>query len=149
MRYQFWFPWPLTTRECYIDFSAYPVLEEQAILIIMRSPDCKYLGVDIPPADETIQRMVIPLGCILIKSILPSLTQVTIMAQANSNTDFKPTFLPEWLLEFGKKQMMYFLMDSLRITVDNFEGSEYQNRVNRDEFYGFLKEFLKKYLDVD
>jgi hypothetical protein len=149
MKYQFWFPWPLANRECFIDFSAYPICEEQSLMIIMRSPSISYLSLQIPQALEGVQRMVVPLGCILIKPILPSLTQVTIMAQANSNTDFKPTFLPEWLLEFGKKQMMYFLMDSLRMTVQNFEGSEYENRVaNNSEFYSFLRLFIQRFLDV-
>ena len=149
MKYNFWFPWPLTNRECFIDFSAYPVAEEQSIMIIMRSPISKYMDLEIPDADLNIQRMIVPLGCILIKSILPGLTEVTIMVQANSNVDYSPSFLPDWLLEFGKKQMMYFLMDALRITVHNFQGSEYENRVNQKaEFYDFLKQFLNSYLDL-
>lgn len=149
MKYNFWFPWPLTNRECFLDFSAYPVPEEQSIMILMRSPVEKYMGLDIPQTVPNIDRMIVPMGCLLIKSILPSLTEVTIMVQANSNVDYSPSFLPEWLLEFGKKQMMYFLMDALRITVHNFSGSEYENRINQKaEFYNFLKQFICNYLDV-
>lgn len=149
MKYNFWFPWPLTNRECFLDFSAYPVAEEQSIMILMRSPVDKYMNFDIPQPVENIHRMIVPMGCILVKSILPSLIEVTIMVQANSNVDYSPSFLPEWLLEFGKKQMMYFLMDALRITVHNFGGSEYENRINqKTEFYNFLRGFISNYLDV-
>ena len=143
MKYTFWFPWPLSNRECFLEFSGYPVPDDQAMLIVMRSPQQKYMGLQIPAAGEEVQRMSVPLGCIYVQYISPSVTKVCILVQANA-TCIQASILPDWLLNFGKKQMMYFLMDALRIAVTNFRGSEYENRVsNRTDYYDFLRRVLR------
>lgn len=143
MRYSFWFPWPLANRECYLEFSAYPVPESQGMLIIMRSPKSEFLHVQLPSVTLDVERMSVPLGCLLVQYINPVLTKVSILVQANA-TEIRQSMLPEWLVNFGKKQMMYFLMDSLRISVMNFPGSEYENRVtNNPGFYSFLRKVLE------
>jgi hypothetical protein len=147
MKYNFWFPWPLTNRECYLEFSAYPVPEDQGILVIMRSPKTSYMELKLPESTSTIERMNVKLGCILIQYISPNLTKVSILVQANANYD--QSILPNWLLTFGKKQMMYFLMDSLRIAVMNFRGSEYENRVNKKhEYYDFIRKVLRYDVEI-
>jgi hypothetical protein len=145
MKFNFWFPWPLTNRECLLEFSAYPVPEDQAILILMRSPGSKYLNTVLPETNNQIIRMIVPIGCISIQYVSPKLTKVSILVQANA-TVIQKDLLPDWLLNFGKKQMMYFLMDSLRHSVLNFYGSEYENRiqVNSD-----LYDLIKKVLSID
>ena len=144
MKYNFWFPWPLNNRECLLEFSTYPVPEEQGVLLLMRSPKENYLGTDLPQIDNQTVRMTVPIGCLYIRYIFPKLTQVTILVKANASI-IPSELLPDWLLNFGKKQIMYFLVDSLRHCVMNFYGSEYENRVkNKPEFYNFLKEFLIK-----
>lgn len=143
MKYSFWFPWPLSNRECFLEFSGYPVPEDQAMLIIMRSPQNSYMGMDLPESTDEVQRMNIPLGCVYVQFISPTITKVCILVQANAESG-QNSILPEWLLNFGKKQMMYFLMDALRLSVINFRGSEYENRVsNKTEFYDFLRRVLQ------
>ena len=148
MKYSFWFPWPLSSRECFLEFSGYPVVEDQAMLIIMRSPKSVYMDYILPENDPNIQRMSVPLGCLLVQYISPDLTKVSILVQANA-TCIQQSILPEWLLNFGKKQMMFFLMDALRINVMNFRGSEYENRViNKVEYYDFLRKVLQSDLVI-
>ena len=149
MRYSFWFPWPLSNRECYLEFSAYPVPEEQSLLIIMRSPKDSYLDFQLPEVTPDTERMSVSLGCLLVQYISPSLTKVTILVQANA-TVIRQSLLPDWLLNFGKKQMMYFLMDALRISVMSFTGSEYENRVQtRPEFYEFVTQVLRTDMEIN
>lgn len=150
MKYSFWFPWPLTNRECFLEFSAYPIQEEQAMLILMRSPGVEYLGQEIPLPGQDVVRMEINIGCIFVQWIAPSTTKVEILVQANAGVGGIPSLLPNWLVDFGKKQIMYFLMDALRHNVAGFEGSEYQVRVrDKKEFYEFVAEVLKEQLGIN
>lgn len=149
MKYQFWFPWPLTSRECLLEFSAYPVAEKQGMLIIMRTPYDKYLNFELPPENLETVRMSIPIGCLFVQYISKDITKVSILVQANASL-ISYTLLPEWLLNFGKKQIMYFVMDSLRQTVLAFEGSEYENRVrDKADFYSFLQTVLIRDAAID
>lgn len=148
MKYDFWFPWPLSNRECLLEFSAFPVPEDQSMLIIMRTPNDSYLNTLLPASQNGSIRMSIPIGCILVKYISPYLTKISILVQANAST-IPTNLLPEWLLNFGKKQIMYFLMDSLRKTVLEFKGSEYESKLlSNPEFYGFLKKVLSTDVDI-
>ena len=114
----------------------------------MRSPKSVYMDYILPENDPNIQRMSVPLGCLLVQYISPDLTKVSILVQANA-TCIQQSILPEWLLNFGKKQMMFFLMDALRINVMNFRGSEYENRViNKVEYYDFLRKVLQSDLVI-
>jgi hypothetical protein len=149
MKYSFWFPWPLTNRECLLDFSAYPVAEEQAMLITMKTPAEEYLGNALPLPTADVVRMEVNVGCILVQWVAPSSTKVEILVQANAKIGSFPSLLPNWLVDFGKKQIMYFLMDSLKNTVKQFPGSEYENRVRqKSDFYDFIREVLKKVLGI-
>jgi hypothetical protein len=92
--------------------------------------------------------MTVPIGCLLIQYISPQLTKVSILVQANASI-FQSDLLPEWLLNFGKKQIMYFVMDALRQNVINFNGSEYENRVRTDtNFYSFVRKVLSNDIDI-
>jgi len=142
MRYHFWFPWPLTNRECLLDFAAYPVTEKQAMLILMKSPE-EYLGLDMPLPDANSVRMEVDIGGIFVQWMDVNITRVQILVKANAKIGNLPGLLPEWLVSFGKKQIMYFLMDSLRHVLLGFEGSEYETRVQeKKEFYGALRKVL-------
>ena len=73
----------------------------------MRSPKENYLGTDLPQIDNQTVRMTVPIGCLYIRYIFPKLTQVTILVKANASI-IPSELLPDWLLNFGKKQIMYF-----------------------------------------
>jgi hypothetical protein len=131
-----------------IEFSAFPVREKQGMLILMRSPQGRYLDMPIPqPVDDTV-RMSVVMGCIFVQYISPVVTKISILVQANATID--PISLPEWLLNFGKKQIMHFLMDSLRSTIESFSGSEYETRVAQNsDFYEFIKNVLREQVHID
>mmetsp|Transcript_25239 Transcript_25239/g.24853 ORF Transcript_25239/g.24853 Transcript_25239/m.24853 type:complete len:194 (+) Transcript_25239:269-850(+) len=140
--YNFWFPWPLSDRQCVLEFSTYPVKSEQGILIMMKTPEnSKYLNIDIPGPLEGLVRMNIPIGGVFVQYISPMLTKVVIVVQANGNI----SSLPDWLFNFGTKRIMYYLMDALRNQVLNFQGSVYERRVTeREEYYRFLCQYIQQ-----
>ncbi|CAG9311953.1 unnamed protein product [Blepharisma stoltei] len=139
--YNFWFPWPLSDRQCVLEFSAYPVRSEQGVLIMMKTPETsKYLGAEIPAAAEGLARMNIPIGGVFVQYISPILTKVVIVVQANGNI----SSVPDWLFNFGTKRIMYYLMDALRNQVLNFQGSIYERRVaEREEYYRFICQYIQ------
>jgi hypothetical protein len=148
LQFNFWFPWPLSNRECILEFSGYPVAEEQGIIIMMRSPKNKYMNQELPEIPEGSIRMSVPIGCLFVQYISSEYTKVSILVQANACA-IHSDLVPEWLLNFGQKQMMYFLMDSLRQNVVNFYGSEYENRVRADTgFYTFVRKVLSTDIDI-
>ncbi|CAG9319875.1 unnamed protein product [Blepharisma stoltei] len=145
-RYNFWFPWPLSDRECMLEFAAFPIVSEKAICIVMRSPKSdNYMNFDIPPPAEGKKRMFMNIGCLYAQVISPTQTKIIFIAQANANI----FLLPRWLINFGTKHIMYYLMDTLRNKILNFQGSIYEEKMNeKRDFYEFMHRIVEQKIDA-
>jgi len=139
--YNFWFPWPLSDRECMLEFVAIPVAAEKAACIVMRTPKSNsYMNSEIPPVADGKKRMTMNIGCLYAQSLSPTQSRIVFIAQVNPNI----SFLPGWLINFGTKHIMYYLMDTLRNKIMNFNGSIYETRVNeRRGYYEFLERIIE------
>jgi len=52
--------------------------------------------------------------------------------------------MPQWLINFGLKYIMYYLMVSLRNSLKQLSGSQYEQRLKqRSEYYKFIAKVIQ------
>jgi hypothetical protein len=142
-KYHFWFPWPLSDRQCLIAFSAFPLLDRKALMITMRTPQegGLYYNREIPEAKNGEVRMKINLGCLYAESVGDGMCKIVFVVSADGNiVSIIQRFLPNWLVNYGTKTIMYYLMAKLRDKMEHVEGSVYEDRMrNRPGMYEMMK----------
>ena len=85
-KYHFWFPWPLSNRQCVLEFNAVPLISQKACLITMKSPESEnYMRTKIPPFEDNEVRMWIRIGCLYAQMIDENSTLVKFMISADGN----------------------------------------------------------------
>ena len=85
-KFHFWFPWPLSNRQCVIEFSAFPIPREKACMILMRTPESEnYLGHEVPPFAEGEVKMWVRAGCLYAQVVDENTTRIMFLVSADLN----------------------------------------------------------------
>jgi len=80
LRQHFSFPWPISDRECILEFFGVPDYHKGSVMILMKSCQGAYME------DSFSQRLTplrVPLGCIYVEFLGPQSTRVVICVHAN------------------------------------------------------------------
>eukprot|EP00361_Fabrea_salina_P007136 CAMPEP_0202440484 /NCGR_PEP_ID=MMETSP1345-20130828/36722_1 /ASSEMBLY_ACC=CAM_ASM_000843 /TAXON_ID=342563 /ORGANISM="Fabrea Fabrea salina" /LENGTH=232 /DNA_ID=CAMNT_0049055085 /DNA_START=764 /DNA_END=1460 /DNA_ORIENTATION=+ len=143
LRYHFSFPWPVSDRECILEFCGIPIHDEAAVIILMKNAKGeKYLGTELPSRREMTQ-LIVPMGCLYLQILSPQRTKVVFCVNASANI----TFIPNWLCNFASKHIMYYMMQALRDKIVNFKGSVYEERVTeKKDTYDYIMNMIREYL---
>jgi hypothetical protein len=85
-RFHFWFPWPMSDRQCIIEFNALPIPEKNACMITMRTPLSEnYLDRKIPQFDDGEVQMSVRTGCLYAQSLDENTTKIVFVVNADGN----------------------------------------------------------------
>ena len=114
----------------------------------MKTPsNNEYLGQDIipkPQRGETRMRVII--GCINVEYVNESESKLTFLTSADGNiVIFIQRFLPQFLINFGTKHIMYYIMQELRTKIAEVKGSVYEERMNqKPEYYDYIQKTISE-----
>lgn len=147
LKYIFDFPWPLSERHCFLEFYSVPM--NKALMIINRSPvENNYLGRALPKVHRGETFMRVNLGCLLVEYLSENQTRLTIMNSCDANIVITTqSFLPNFIINFGTKHLLYYMMEEIRSKISNIQGSIYEERINtRKDFYDYLRRMINIYI---
>lgn len=132
LRFRFDMPWPLTNREAVVSVVGIPVPYNRSALLVIRSVEgSRYLNFKIPDTSEGEVRIDINICCVNIVYKGPEDTHLSLIVRS----DPKIAMLPQFLINFATKHVMYYMMDTIREKVRNYPGSEYERRVRQNPEY--------------
>ena len=145
VKYLFDFPWPLAARHCFLEFNAVPV--EKGVVITMKTPVGKYLQEDLPALERGATQMWVRVGCIHVEFVNENETRIIFLISADGNIVRNiQRFLPNFLLNFGTKHIMFYMMEEFRNKIGALKGSIYEERIKqRHEYYEFLRRMMRDY----
>jgi hypothetical protein len=147
LKYLFEFPWPLSDRHLVLEFYAVPM--QNCVMIAMKTPTSeKFLDENVPQPQPGETRIQVNLGCIFVEHISETESKLTIMMSANANVVIFPqSFLPQFLINFGTKHIMYYIMETVKEKIENLEGSIFADRIqSRSEYYDYIKQMMAAYV---
>ena len=85
-KFHYWFPWPLSNRQCLIEFNAFPIISQKGCMIMMRTPESEnYMGKKTPPFEPGEVKMWVRIGCLYAQIVDENTTKVTFMVSADGN----------------------------------------------------------------
>ena len=85
-KYHFWFPWPLSDRQCLLAFNAIPMPERRAMIITMKTPDTNtFFDEAIPAPTPGEVRMKMNLGCLYAEAVNQSQSKIIFVVSADGN----------------------------------------------------------------
>jgi hypothetical protein len=143
LRLRFDMPWPVTNREAVVSVIGIPVPYNKSALLVIRSADgSRYLNFSIPDPLEGDERIDISICCVNIVYDGPEDTHLSLIVRS----DPKIAMMPQFLINFATKHVMYYLMDTIREKVKNYSGSEYERRVKQNpDYYNTFFEKLSSF----
>ena len=137
IKYRLSLPWPISDRQMLLECVGIPIVHAKSILIVFRTPPEKvYLGFDVPHIGDDEARIDVPLGCINILYVDQHSSLVTIIDRANPHIVLSTQpLIPQNVINFGTKHIVYYMMKKIRDFCESYEGSEYEQRVRENPQY--------------
>ena len=148
IKYRLSLPWPIEERQMLLECVGIPIVHAKSILIVFRTPpEASYLGFTIPHIGSEEHRIDVPLGCINILYIDPNTSLVTIIDRANAYIVMSPQpLVPQNVINFGTKHIVYYMMKRIRECSESYEGSEYEQRVqDNPQYYAEIQRRISEY----
>jgi len=108
--YNFNFPWPLSSRDAVLIATGIPIPQNKSAMLVIRSMNDSYLGVDVPTLDSKTVRIDIQIGGMNIMMKGPNKTQLSLIMQSDPHI----RFIPQKLINFCCKHTLYYFMDSIK-----------------------------------
>ena len=144
-KYHFHFPWPGSDRHCMIEFTGHRLIQKQGIMISMISPSKNtYFNTPVPEPAHNETRMRMNLGCLYAEKITNNQCKIIFCVSADINIVILiQRFLPKFLINYGTKTIMYYLMEKLRNKIYSIPGSIYEERIfSKFEFYEKIRKMI-------
>jgi hypothetical protein len=143
IRYEVDLPWPISGREAMLRGLGVPLASSKSALIVMKTvKSSTFLGMPVPAPNRDLVPIEVHLACINIKYIDPNHTELTLILRSNPNM----SLIPQWLINWATKKIIWYFMDTARTQALHFPGSEYERRVHsKPEYYQEIKDRLMKY----
>lgn len=142
LNYKFNLPWPVSDREASILGRGVPLVDSKGLVIIMKTLEESYLGIDIPATSPDSIKITVHLSCIYIQYSEENKCSITLIIRS----DPKIPLIPQWLINYGSKHVAHIFIQSLRENACNFSGSDFEERVKaRPEFYDDIRKKLEDY----
>jgi hypothetical protein len=142
LNYKFNLPWPVSDREASVLGRGMPLIDSRGLVIMLKTVESNYLGTDIPAASEGSVKVDISLSCIYIQYSQENKCSISLIIRS----DPKLPLIPQWLINYGTKQVTHIFLKNLREYATKFAGSEFEDRVKaRPEFYNDIRKKLEDY----
>jgi hypothetical protein len=142
LNYKFNLPWPVSDREASVLGRGMPLIDSRGLVIMLKTVESNYLGTDIPAASEGSVKVDISLSCIYIQYSQENKCSISLIIRS----DPKLPLIPQWLINYGTKQVTHIFLKNLREYATKFAGSEFEDRVKaRPEFYNDIHKKLEDY----
>ena len=142
LNYKFNLPWPVSDREASVLGRGMPLIDSRGLVIMLKTVERNYLGTDIPGASEGSVKVDISLSCIYIQYPQENKCSISLIIRS----DPKLSLIPQWLINYGTKQVAHIFVKNLREYATKFAGSEFEDRVKaRPEFYNDIRKKLEDY----
>jgi hypothetical protein len=138
-------PWPLQNRESVADCYGVDMLEENKIVIFVRSVDA-FPGVAIPDNSDRVVRTVIHIGGFLVTMISPTACHFRMMI----NVDPKLPVLPYAVLNWFTGKVLHYIIKQLRRAALFDAESPYAARMRANRaVYGYVEQTLRDHFERD
>lgn len=142
INYKFNLPWPVSDREATVLGRGMPLIKSRALVLMLKTLDRSYLGIDIPAASEGSVKVDIFLSCIYIQYTQENKCALSLIIRS----DPKISLIPQWLINYGTKQVAHIFVQNLREYANKYAGSEFEERVKeRPDFYADIRIKLQDY----
>ena len=142
LRYEVDLPWPVSGREALLRGLGVPLASSNSALIVMKTvKSATFLGMPVPAPNRDLVPIEVHLACMNIKYIDPTHTELSLILRSNPNMPL----IPQWLINWATKKIIWYFMDAARTQALHFAGSEYERRVqSKPEYYQEIKDRLMK-----
>lgn len=142
IRYELDIPWPCSNRDLIVTALGLPFEEASSALIILKSVEGSYFGVDVPTTPKDQVRVDLHIGCINIGFRGPSETHLTFIVRSDPHL----ALIPSWLMNFGIKHFIHYFMFRIREKCTEYDGSEFERRVKANPgYYAEIQHRISQY----
>lgn len=128
-------PWPFNDR--YGIFHGYGTTlpEMKSVIVVIRSLDTEnkkeYLDCTLPgPRKSSHVGVTLKYGCMFFRYIDES----TCLFRAVFNADPHMTYIPQWLINFGMKTVVYMILGRVKEKSEKFAGTALEERVKNNKY---------------
>jgi hypothetical protein len=88
------------------------------------------------------------MGGLYVEYLSETQTKLTIMTSCDANiVNSIQAFLPNFIINFGTKHVLYYMMEEVRNKINNIKGSIFEDRMTtRKDFYDYLRRMIGIYV---
>ena len=138
------FPWPFNDRDGIMHGYGTTLPEQNAVIVVIRTLENKgktYLDCVMPePRNPKNVRLTVNCGCLYFRYI----NETTSLVRGIFNTDPHMSLVPQWLINFAIKKVIYALLGIIKKNSENFEGTVFDKRVKENTYlYDEIRRRLK------
>jgi len=137
------FPWPFNDRAGIMMGYGTPLPEQNAVIVVLRTLDnmTEYLDCKFPELrNPSTVRLSVTCGCLYFRYI----DENTTLFRGIFNTDPHMSLIPNWLLNFAVKKVIYALLGIIQEKSLKFAGTEIEKRVKENTYlYDEIRRRLK------
>jgi len=128
-------PWPFNDRDGVFHGYGTTLPEMKSVIVVIRSLNTEnkkeYLDCKLPePRKSSHVRVTLEYGCMFFRYI----DENTCLFRAIFNADPHMTYIPQWLINFGLKTVVYMILGNVKDKSEKFEGTELEKRVKENKY---------------
>jgi hypothetical protein len=128
-------PWPFNDRDGVFHGYGTALPDMKSVIVVIRSLDTEkkkeHLDCTLPePRKNSNVRVTLEYGCMFFRYI----DENTCLFRAIFNADPHMTYIPQWLINFGLKTVVYMILEKVKKKSEKFEGTELEDKVKENKY---------------